>query len=89
MDANDKRLVRLSDSVAEISSGLVDSRRWMMVFRARMQVVETTVADIGDQLGGLDARFLEIRGQALRASATSRDTVGLCERLLEHAGADD
>ena len=88
MDAQCERLARLSDTVAEISSGLVATRRSMMVFRARMRAVETVVAVIGDDLGDLDARFLEIRGQALLAAAKSRDTVDLCEHWLERETAE-
>ena len=83
MDADNKRLAQLSRIVTEISSVLVDSRRSMMVFRARMRQAEKAVAGIGDNLGILDARFLEIRRQALRAAAKSRDTIDLCELLLE------
>jgi hypothetical protein len=78
----------LADAVSEIASGLVASQRSMMVLRARMQTVETTIAGIGDGLVSLDARFVEIKGQALQASAKSRDTISLCEMLLDRGEGD-
>ena len=79
---------RLAEGVAEISTDMVKFRRSMMVFRARMGTVEAGVSSIGDKLDCLDKRFGEIRDEALRASATCRDTVGLCDQMLALAGED-
>jgi len=89
MGADNKHLARLSTAVAEMSSGLVASRRSMMVFRSRMRSVEGLVADLGDQLGALDARYVDIQLRALHVTDICRDTVGLCDRLLESSADDE
>ena len=88
MGANRVQWTRLSTVLDDSSADRVATQRAMMVFRARMQTVESRVADIGGHLAEFDATSAAIRAQALQALETSRQTVALCDRLLELIGED-
>jgi len=53
IDGGDQKLAPISDAVADMKSGLVNSRRSMMVFRARMQSLEDIIDDIGTRSANL------------------------------------
>ena len=93
IDGGDQKLAPISDAVADMKSGLVNSRRSMMVFRARMQSLEDIIDDIGDAFCQLDRSLQATLDLLAEAARTSQSTVTVCERMLAQAegasGTDD